>query len=115
MVCEGMSWILPRSLSSIDCSESLRGALASSALFEVAVLTRFRPPYTQVVAVDLALIPPAYSIELPSGVRETEADRLRPLAPQGPGAEKEEEEPLMRGHADAATAAKEAAARALEV
>ena len=74
-----------------------------------------RPPSFQVVAVDLALIPPAYSIELPSGVRETEADRLRPLAPQGQGAEKEEEEPLMRGHADAATAAKEAAARALEV
>lgn len=64
---------------------------------------------SQVVAVDHSLVPPAYSIELPTGMRETEAERLRPVV------QEDKESELMRGHADPTTAAKEAAARALEV
>lgn len=59
----------------------------------------------QVVTVDLSLVPPAYSIELETGVRETEGNRLRTFGTIGEQAPSD----------DPATAAKEAAARALEV
>lgn len=50
---------------------------------------------------DLSLDPPAYSIELSTGVRETEGHRLKPARPE------------EYTSADPITADKEAAARAL--
>lgn len=55
----------------------------------------------KVIAVDLSLDPPAYSIELSTGVRETEGHRLEPARPE------------EYTSADPLTADKEAAARAL--
>lgn len=62
----------------------------------------------QVVAVDLSVQPPSYGIELPGGgYRETEGGRLQALPEQPPAVE-------GLGHRDAATEAKEDAARQLE-
>jgi hypothetical protein len=60
-----------------------------------------------VIAVDYSLRPPSYGVELEGNYRETEASRLRPLPADGVPVE-------GLGHRDAATEAKEAAARALE-
>lgn len=65
----------------------------------------------QVVSVDLSVQPPSYGVQLASGVRETEHNRLAPLPAAG-GLEPEEVEGL--GHRDAATEEKEEAARRLE-
>lgn len=56
---------------------------------------------------DLSVQPPSYGIELPGGYRETEAGRLQALPEQQPAVE-------GLGHRDAATEAKEDAARRLE-
>jgi hypothetical protein len=62
----------------------------------------------KVVAVDLSVQPPSYGIELPGGsYRETEGGRLQALPEQPPAVE-------GLGHRDAATEAKEDAARQLE-
>ena len=62
----------------------------------------------QVVAVDLSVQPPSYGIQLPGGsYRETEGGRLQALPEQPPAVE-------GLGHRDAATEAKEEAARQLE-
>ena len=73
----------------------------------------------QVVAVDPSVQPPSNGIEIDGGYRETEATRLAPL----PEAEQETQQHEGQqeavaveglGHRDAATEAKEAAARQLE-
>ena len=66
----------------------------------------------QIVAVDRSVLPPSYGIQLDSGYRETEAERLQPLPTpaQQPGADAGAEaaaDVQGLGHHDASTEAAE--------
>ena len=65
---------------------------------------------------DPSVQPPSYGIEVDGGYRETEAARLAPLPQQAEAEQGEQQQEAGEGlgHRDAATEAKEAAARQLE-